>query len=210
MSSFTLKRHTRGMRHLKVLTIVSILLMAGLQLSLVEAKSSPKVFAVGELLTVRTRDVPENTKMVTYSLDRQVRGLLMQPSGRHQWSGNFLIAPAQAGTTLRPVLTYHLRNGSTFDQTLEPIEVSAARNQQPGVLSSTENGRLVCLFNKVVSGTSVRVVTTDGQSLRVGHENNYFVLPPKVSSDNLRAVTARTIHGETLTLTPRSEFAALK
>lgn len=196
------------MKHLKTLITLFILSALGLQFSSAETQNRTQPFAVGELLTITSRDVPETTKMVSYSLDHEVRGLLMQPSGRYQWSGDFLIPPSHAGKTLRPVLTYYLNNGSTMTQELDPIKIAPNQTHQPGVLSSSNNGRLVCLFSKVVSADTVRAITRDGQAHRVGHENNYFVLPSSISSDNVRAVTAKTIHGETVTLTPQSADVA--
>lgn len=182
---------------------IIVFVWAVFQLALAQPAQRVNTVSVGDLLTVTSRNAPENTKMVTYALGRQVRGLLMQPSGLRQWSGDFMIIPSQAGTTLRPVLTYYLDNGITMTQKLEPIDVKPGQPSEPGVISTSDSGRVVCVFDATVSASSVQAVTTDGSTFQVGHENNYFVLPAEVSADNLEEVTAQTVHGEELRLTPR-------
>ena len=139
--------------------------------------------------------------MVSYSLDRTARGLLMQPAGLHRWQGQFVVLPSQTGKTLQPTVTTYLKDGRMLHQKLAPIRVSGRGAQQDGLITKTEEGRLLCVFTRVVNASTVRVVTEDGSIKRVGHENNYFILPPEINEENFRSVEATTIHGKRIVLT---------
>ena len=54
------------MKHLKTLITLFILSALGLQFSSAETQNRTQPFAVGELLTITSRDVPETTKLVSY------------------------------------------------------------------------------------------------------------------------------------------------
>ena len=192
---------TMVMRNLIRIGLLFGLIATLFQSALSQGNKTPRQVEVGQLLVLTSNSVPENAEMVSYSLDRTARGLLMKPAGLHRWQGQFVILPSQAGETLQPVVTTYLKDGRMLHQELAPIRVSGRTSQRDGLITRTHKGRLLCVFNRVVNAASVRVVTADGSVKQVGHENNYFVLPPEINEQNFRSVEATTIHGDHVVLT---------
>ena len=189
------------MRNLIRVGLLFSLLATLFQPAFSQGHTPPREVKVGQLLVLTSTSVPEDAEMVSYSLDRTARGSLMQPAGLHRWQGQFVILPSQTGKTLQPTVTTYLKDGRMLHQKLAPIRVSGRTSQRDGLITRTDKGRLLCVFNRVVNAASVRVVTADGSVKQVGHENNYFVLPPEINEQNFRSVEATTIHGDHVVLT---------
>jgi hypothetical protein len=178
---------------------------------------APHPLAPGAFITVRVEGAPAATQSAFFDLGPAVRGLQLYPVGMGRWEGSFAVLPSMVGQRFQA--RAHLygadRRPLAAPESESVVPVSSAAERQPGMISTTADGKVAVAFDQTIQLDSLEVRTMGGDEgrrrLQPELRNNYVVLPSSVEPGQVVSVRALTIHGqELLVWGPASSAMALQ